>query len=90
MQNKLSQENYVDLYNKFANLYYVAKIWLELLNVYIYYVKALENRVAFENQLTTSLQRLKNINNEGKALLGDKFYPLIADNLTGGGDGKAR
>ncbi len=84
LRTKLSKEDYADLYIKFANLYYVAKIWQELLNVYIYYVKALENGVAFENQLTASLERLKNINDEGKALLEDKFYPLIADNLTGG------
>lgn len=84
LEEQLSKENYADLYNKFANLSFVAKIWQELLNVYIYYVKALENSKSFEKQLAASLERLKNINNEGKALLGDKFYPLIADNSAGG------
>lgn len=84
LQDKLSKEDYTDLYNKFANLSFVAKIWQELLNVYIYYGKALDKSKSFEKQLNESLERLKNIDNEGKELLGDKFYPLIADNLTGG------
>ena len=52
--------------------------------MYIYYVKAIENSESSENQLNESLEKLKTINDEGKNLLGDKFYPLIADNLTGG------
>ena len=84
LEEKLSKEDYADLYNKFANLNYVAKIWQEVLNIYIFYVKALEISKNFESKLNKSLERLNAINNEGKALLGDKFYPLIADNLTGG------
>lgn len=84
LRGKLLKENYVDLYNKFANLYYVAKIWQELLNVYIYYVKALEENTGFENELKLSLEKLNEINEQGKQLLGDKFYPLISDNAFGG------
>lgn len=84
LQDKLTQEAYADLFNKFANLNYVAKVWQELLNVYIYYVRALENRECFESKLTAGLEKLRAINNEGKALLGDKFYPTIADDCAGG------
>ncbi len=84
LRGKLLKENYVDLYNKFANLYYVAKIWQELLNVYIYYVKALEENTGFENELKLSLEKLNEINEQGKQLLGDKFYPLICDDAFGG------
>lgn len=84
LRGKLLKENYVDLYNKFANLYYVAKIWQELLNVYIYYVKALEENTEFEKELKLSLEKLNEINEQGKQLLGDKFYPLISDNAFGG------
>ena len=54
------------------------------MNVYIFYVKALENPKNFESKLNESLERLNAINNEGKTILDDRFYPLIADNLAGG------
>lgn len=84
LNGKLAQNHYDDLYYKFGNLYYVAKIWQELLNTFIYYVKALEENVSYLELLNTSLKKLTDINNEGKKVLANRFYCIIADNSTGG------
>lgn len=84
LQDKLSQEDYSDLYFKFANLYLVARIWQQLLNVYIYYVKALEENSSFETKFNASIEKLSDVNRQGKQLLGNKFYPLTVDNAVGG------
>ena len=84
LKGKLLDQDYDDLYYKFGNLYYVARIWQQILCVFIYLVKALEKDISYEKQFYLSLDKLREINIEGKQVLGDKFYCHIVDNSTGG------
>lgn len=84
LNGKIDASDYEDLYKKFFNLYYVAPIWQQLLNVFIYYVKALEEDEQCEKYFYDSLEKLSSIKNDGAKKLKGEFYCLINDTMAGG------
>lgn len=70
LKGLIAQESYVDLEEKFQNLYYVAKLWLALTKTFI----------AYANQDKAGLERackeLLSIDCEGKMIVKDNYYPM--------------
>lgn len=83
LKGKIADSLYIDLFNKFCNLYYVAKIWQQLLNVYIYYVKALETSAKHEKEFYNSIDRLLMLKEESSRELKSDFYCMMGDSGTG-------
>lgn len=75
LKDKIDEKDYENLWTKFANLKYVAAIWLELTKCFINYTKYFEtNDVTFREKLLCSMQNMSVLNDEGKVLLGKNFY----------------
>lgn len=83
LKGKIPNDLFADLYIKFANLYYVAKIWQQLLNAYIYYVLALERNAKYEKDFYDSLDRLLAIKEGAVDELRADFYCMTGDSGTG-------
>ena len=82
LKGKLKDDAYDKLWYRFANLKYVAQIWQQLANTFLNYTKYFETKdIAFEEKLNEALETMLAINEEGKKLLGDKFYCLNGDTL---------
>ena len=82
LKNKIDADAYDKLWYRFANLKYVAHIWQQLALTFLNYAKYFETKdVSYENKLNEALETMLVINEEGKKLLGDKFYCLNGDTL---------
>ena len=73
LKENICTEEYEKLYTKFLNLKLVAKIWRMLLEVIVAYVSDMEKGTSY---FETAISNLKKEADEGKNLLGDKFYCL--------------
>ncbi len=77
LKGKVSEKDYEDLYFKFGNLYYVAKLWQALTEVFIGYAKFIETGdEGYKTVFETACKNLLLINAEGIAELGKKYYPV--------------
>lgn len=80
LKDKIAQSDYENLWMKFANLKYVAAIWLELTKCFINYTKYFETEdIKYKEVLIGTVEKLCALNSEGAALLGDKFYCMQLD-----------
>ena len=69
LKEKISEENYLELENKFQNLYYVARLWYALTKAYIAYARD------DEKGLLSACGELTEIDTEGKKTLIKNYYP---------------
>lgn len=77
LYKKVSEEKYKDILVKFNNLYYASKIWRKALDVFYNYVNYFDtNDRVYETLFYTSVQDLKDIDREGKSVVGDDDYYL--------------
>ena len=83
LKGKIADRLYVDLYNKFCNLYYVARVWQQLLYAYIYYVKAIDTDEKYEKEFYACLDRLITIKEEARNELNSAFYCMTGDSGIG-------
>lgn len=75
LEGKLEKTVYKDLYVKFKNLDYVAKIWNEMTLVYYNYIKYFETlNDKFEQELFLCLDKINELHCKGIAELGKEFY----------------
>ena len=75
LKGKIEENDYQNLWEKFANLKYVAAIWCELAKSFIYYTKYFETSdIKYKNELVETVEKLRVLNNEGKQILGNRFY----------------
>jgi len=75
LKGKIAQKDYENLWTKFANLKYVAAIWLELVKCFINYTKYFEtNDVRFREKLLLATEAMCALSKEGKEVLGRNFY----------------
>lgn len=75
LEGKLEKTVYKDLYVKFKNLDYVAKIWNEMTLVYYNYIKYFETlNDKFEQELFLCLDKINELHCKGRAELGEEFY----------------
>ncbi len=81
LKGKLSESDYFVIYNQFANLYFVAKLWRVLIDVYRNYIAYFdENDCSYEQKFYTSLDQLAYYNDLGAKTLGeDNYYCYISD-----------
>ncbi len=69
MKGVLSEENYLELENKFQNLYYTAKLWLAMTKAFIAYAKD------DEKGLRCACEELTEIDTEGRKTVVKNYYP---------------
>ena len=82
LKDKIDADAYEKLWYRFANLKYVAHIWEQLTLTFLNYAKYFETKdIAYENKLKAALDTMLVLNEEGKKILGDKFYCLNGDTL---------
>ncbi len=75
LKDKIAQKDYENLWTKFANLKYVAAIWLELTKCFINYTKYFETSdVSYREKLMQAAETMRTLGREGKRLLGKNFY----------------
>jgi len=75
LKGHIEEKDYENLWTKFANLKYVAAIWLELTKCFINYTKYFETGdTNFKEKLLYSIENMNIQNEEGKKLLGKNFY----------------
>lgn len=75
LEDKLKEDVYIDLWVKFKNLDYVAKIWNLLLGCLYNYVKYFEyGQEKYETELYSIMNKLDEIHKEGREVLGERFY----------------
>ncbi len=75
LEGRLPEEKYKGLFLRFANLYYAARIWLELVRIFISYVKYFETGDSrYEAELYEQLAELDRLDDEGRAAVNDKDY----------------
>lgn len=75
MQGKLPDADYQPLAAKFANLFYVARIWLALTEVFMHYTKVFElPDEGHEAALETALGRMLRLDEEARCALGSEYY----------------
>jgi len=80
LEGVIDKGEYDKLFTKFANLMLIAKAWYQLALVHINYVRYFEeNDEKYAELFRESLSNLKAISEEGRELLGDKFYCMGAD-----------
>ena len=70
LRGKISEENFLELENKFQNLYYVARLWCALTKVYIAYARD------DEKGLLSACEELTKIDAEGKQTIAKNYYPM--------------
>ena len=84
IKDRLQPTDYHELLEKFTNLKLVAHIWRELLLVFASYTRYFEvPRSENEKTLFDHLEQLLRLSQEGKMLLGKRFYCLQIDPVTG-------
>ncbi len=72
LENRIEKEKYQDLLLKFENLYYAAKLWRKLLDVFYHYVKFFEtDNEEHEEAFYQSIEELKKMDREGRSIVGD-------------------
>lgn len=82
LKGRIDADAYDKLWTRFANLKYVAHIWEQMTLIFLNYVRYFETKdTVFEAKLNEALENILNLNDEGKKLLGDKFYCLNGDNM---------
>ena len=75
LEGKLDKADYKILFTQFANLYYCAKIWRELIDIFRNYIAYFdENDKSYKAKLKETIKRINAYYDEGQALLGDDFY----------------
>ena len=75
LKDKITQNDYENLWTKFANLKYVAAIWLELTKCFINYTKYFQTSdAAYREKLILATEAMRTLEKEGKELLGKNFY----------------
>lgn len=75
LNGKLNKEVYDDLWIKFKNLDYVAKIWNLLIKSLYNYVKYFEyGKSEYEKELYLLMDKIDEIHKDGRELLGERFY----------------
>ena len=75
LEGKLDKADYKILFTQFANLYYCAKIWRELIDIFRNYIAYFdENDKSYKAKLQETIKRINAYYEEGQALLGDDFY----------------
>lgn len=70
LKKLMSEQSYVDLEDKFKNLYYVAKLWLSLTKAFIAYAN--RDKTGIE----LACKELLLIDCEGKKTVKDNYYPM--------------
>ncbi len=84
LQGEIEKEEYDRLLVKFQNLDLVSKIWETQTQIFYAYVRYFESgRVEYKDKLFQALETLSFYNEQGKALLGDKFHCVIGDRMDG-------
>ena len=77
LKDKLSQDDYNDLYFKFGNLYYVALLWKELAEIFIAYARFIQTKEEhYRTDFYGACEKLLAVNEEGKTVVGQKYYPM--------------
>jgi len=80
IKGKISDEEYDKLFVQFANLKFVAEIWVALTDAFIGYARFIESgKEEYKTKLFDALKKLEQYNKEGIELLGGKFYCVISD-----------
>lgn len=75
LEGKLDKGDYKSLFEQFTNLYYCAKIWRELIEIFRNYIAYFdENDKSCKAKLKENIKHINEYSNEGQALLGDAFY----------------
>ena len=75
LEGKLDKADYKILFTQFANLYYCAKIWRELIDIFRNYIAYFdENDKSYKAKLKETIKSINAFYEEGEALLGDVFY----------------
>ncbi len=78
LKGKIGKEEYDDLFIKFRNLDYVAKIWNEMTLVFYNYVKYFERRDdKYETELFAHLNNIDILHSNGRKELGKAFYNYL-------------
>ncbi len=76
----IENEEYKKLYLKFANLKYVAQIWLYLTLIIINYTKYFENRdEKYIIYMKNNIDNILAVNNQAKEELGKSFYCVLGN-----------
>ena len=70
LKGLIAQESYVDLEEKFQNLYFVAKLWLALTKAFLAYAN--QDKAGLE----LVCEELLSIDCEGKKVVKDNYYPM--------------
>ena len=75
LEGKLPQDKYDSLYMRFANLELVCRIWEQVALIYSSLARYFETtQPIWRDTMYKALDTLKNLDDEGYALLGDNFY----------------
>ena len=86
IKDRLSANEYEDLYRKFKNLYLAAKIWKTMTDAFYAYAKYFEKGDdKYEKDLFDCLDNLTQMNKAGIEEFGDGFYCVSGDSLAGVG-----
>lgn len=84
LESCIEQEEYQKLRVKFYNLKLVAEIWMQLVRIFMDYVKYFETHQGiYEERLEKDVRILLEKNREGTEVLGDQFYCSIATEVFG-------
>ena len=82
LEGKLDKADYKTLFAQFANLYYCAKIWRELIDIFRNYIAYFdESDKSYKAKLKETIKRINAYYDEGLALLGDSFYCGLRDGV---------
>lgn len=75
IKHKIPENKYENLWTKFANLKYTADAFRELTNCFLNYTRYFETEdCSYREMLLENVDKLREINEEGKEVLGKKFY----------------
>ncbi len=84
LKDKISGEAYGNLYVKFRNLDFCARIWGELVDVFFSYARYIDTKAdEYLDKLNAAISKLSELNILGNELLDDKFHCIIGDRFDG-------
>lgn len=88
LKGRIEEDDYSELWKKFANLKYVTILWRELTKCFVHYARYFETmNEEYREMLLGNIEELRKIDREASSLIGEWYYCNLFRKFDGATDG---